>query len=98
MSYWRWRWSWTYRAASPFIASVMGFGESGCEAKAGAGEVPVVNNDAAMTRTIGCHVSPVNPDRTLANEAVGKRVSDLGDALGFLAVTVEAPVDIGSAA
>jgi hypothetical protein len=31
-------------------------------------------------------------------EAVGKRVYDLGDALGFLAVTVEALVDTGSAA
>jgi len=36
--------------------------------------------------------------RPLPTEAVGKRVYDLGDALGFLAVTVEAPVDIGSAA
>jgi len=37
-------------------------------------------------------------DKPFRAEAVGKRVYDLGDALGFLAVTVEAPVDIGSAA
>ena len=31
-------------------------------------------------------------------EAVGKRVYDLGEAPGFLAGTVEVPVDTGSAA
>ena len=31
-------------------------------------EVPVVNDDAAMTCTVGCYVSPVNPDGTRANQ------------------------------